>query len=65
MHVFLGLRLDKSAAIATIVNGLMVLVLVIINVLYLRSANKQAKAALAQADAATESLKDSEGEINL
>jgi len=64
MHFFLGLKLEEWAAVATIANGLLVSVLIIINILYLRSADRQANAALAQAvqsqrqaDAAIESLK--------
>ena len=63
-HNFLGLPLSDWAAIATLVNGVTVVILVVINILYLRSANRQALAASAQAresqrqaDAASESLK--------
>lgn len=48
-HTIFGPALADWAAIATIVNGITVVVLVVINVLYLKSANKQARAALAQA----------------
>src|ERR1700674_1431525 len=59
-----GFSLEEWAAIATVVNGITVVVLVFINILFLRSTNKQVKASIAQADegrlqadAATESLK--------
>jgi hypothetical protein len=55
---FFGLALTDWAAIATIVNGLTVLILVVINVLYLKSANRQAEAALRQAEAALAQAKE-------
>ena len=48
-HTIFGPALADWAAIATIVNGIIVVVLVGINILYLKSANKQVQAALAQA----------------
>lgn len=56
-HTILGFSLEEWAAIATFVNGVTVLVLVVINILYLRSTNKQVKEARRQADVASDSLK--------
>jgi hypothetical protein len=63
-HTIFGPALADWAAIATIVNGITVVLLVGVNILYLKSANKQVQAALAQAkegqrqaDAASESLR--------
>jgi hypothetical protein len=48
-HVFLGLKLEEWAALATIANVLTVVVLIVVNILYLKAANKQASAAATQA----------------
>src|SRR5258708_7388704 len=54
----LGLTLNDWAAIATMVNGVTVVVLVVVNILYVRTANRQTQAALTQAQAALAQAKE-------
>ena len=60
-HNFLGLSIQEWAALATIVSGIAVIVLIFVNVLYLRTAKRQTKAIQRQA---TESQRQADAANN-